>query len=228
MRIVRTRRGARMEEDGLILSEILDRPGATHTLFDVLAAAIAAVAPGPSLAMLGFAGGGIIAPLRAMGFGHPVRAVDLSLAGEPIFRELSAPWCGDVRVYEAEASAWLRSARTHYDVILEDLSARTPDGNTKPPVSLDVLPELMRARLRPGGMAIMNVLPVPGRPWTTLLPHLAAPYAHARVIVLEAWENRVLFLGDTLPSAREIGTLMRRSLDVIGSDEAHAFSVRGL
>ena len=45
MRVVKTRRGARMEEDGLILSEILDAPGATDTLFDVLACAVAARIP---------------------------------------------------------------------------------------------------------------------------------------------------------------------------------------
>jgi len=228
LRIVPTRRGARMEEDGLILSEILDRPGPTDTLFDVLAAAVAALAPGPDLAMLGFAGGGVVAPMRAMGFGHPIRAVDLSLEGEQVFRSLSVPWCGHVEVYEGEASAWLRRNRTRYDVILEDLSAHTSEGITKPGVSLDVLPALMKTRLRKGGMVVTNVLPVPHQPWTTLLPQLAAPYAEARVITLDDWENRILLLGDELPAAREAGDAMRRSLDAIGSREAHAFSVRSM
>jgi hypothetical protein len=217
-----------MEEDGLILSEILSEPGATDTLFDVLACAVAALAPGPRLAMLGFAGGGVVAPLRAMGFGHPIRAVDLSLEGEHVFRSLSVPWCGEVVVDEAEASAWLRSSRRCYDVILEDLSAPTSEGITKPGVSLDVLPALMPTRLRPGGMVVVNVLPVPGRPWTTLLPHLAAAHSGARVIELDVWENRVLLLGDALPTAREISVQMNRSLDAIGSSEAHAFTVRTL
>ncbi len=228
MRVVRTRRGARMEEDGLILSEILDTPGPTDTLFDVLACAVAALAPGPRLAMLGFAGGGVVAPLRAMGFGHPIRACDLSLEGEHVFRSLSIPWCGDVVVDEEEASAWLRRSRKRYDVILEDLSAREGGEITKPGVSLEVLPELMVERLRPGGMVVVNVLPVPGWPWTRLLPHLAAPFAEARVIVLDDWENRVLLLGEDLPSAREVSTAMNRSLEAIGSSEAHRFAVRTL
>ena len=77
MKIERTRRGARIIDDDVVLSEILARPGPTHSLFDVLAAAVAAFAPGPRFAMLGFAGGGMIAPLRAMGCDIPVRAVDL-------------------------------------------------------------------------------------------------------------------------------------------------------
>ena len=226
IRIVRTRGGARMEQDGLIVSEILDHPGATNSLFDVLAACVAALARGERMAMLGFAGGGVVAPLRAMGYGHPIQACDLSLQGEPLFRELSAPWCGDVEVDEVEASAWLRAKRARYDVILEDLSARVDGEITKPDVSLDVLPALMKRKLRPRGIAVMNVLPVPGRPWTTLLPHLAAPFAHARALVLEAWENRVLVLGDDLESAATCSRLITRVLEAVGSDEAGMFAVR--
>ncbi len=228
LRVVKTRRGARLEQDGLIVSEVLDHPGATDTLFDVLAACVAALAPGPRTAMLGFAAGGVIAPMRAMGFPHPILAVDLSLAGEPLFRRLSTPWCGDVRVDEADAVRWLRRRRHPLDLILEDLSAEVGGELTKPDVSLDGLPRLMAKRLAPGGIAVTNVLPVPGHPWTRLLPHLAAPFRRACVLVLEEWENRVLIAGDTLPDAREIGMRLRRHLRAIGSAEAHAFRVRTL
>ena len=228
MRIVRTRRGARIEQDGLILSEILDRPGATDTLFDILAACVAALARGGRMAMLGFAGGGVVAPLRAMGYGHPIEACDLDVSGERLFRELSSAWCGRVDVAEAEASAWLAGRRRPYDVILEDLSARVGGEVTKPEVSLDVLPAQMARRLTPRGLVVMNVLPVPGRPWTELLPHLAAPYAQARVIVLESWENRVLLLGADLEPAAEAARLIGRALRSIGSSEAGALSVRTL
>ena len=226
IRIVRTRGGARMEQDGLIVSEVLDHPGPTDSLFDVLAACVAALARGSRLAMLGFAGGGVVAPLRAMGYGHPIDACDLSLQGEPLFRELSAGWCGEVNVAQAEASAWLRAQRRRYDVILEDLSARVDGEITKPPVSLEVLPALMRRRLTPRGLAVMNVLPVPGRPWTRLLPHLAAPFAEARVLVLDGWENRVLLLGDALEPAAACSRRITRMLEAVGSAEAGAFSVR--
>lgn len=228
LRVVKTRRGARLEQDGLIVSEVLSRPGATDTLFDVLGACIAALAPGPRVAMLGFAAGGVIAPLRAMGFGHPVLACDLSLDGERIFREHSEPWCGAVQVDEADAVAWLGRRRRPFDLILEDLSAEVDGELTKPPVSLDVLPERMAARLAPGGIAVTNVLPVPGVPWRSLLPHLAAPFPRARVVVLDEWENRVLIAGDGLPSARETGALLRRHLAAIGSAEANGLRVETL
>ncbi|MDA1195859.1 MAG: hypothetical protein O2894_11825 [Planctomycetota bacterium] len=226
MKIVRTRRGARIEQDGLIVSEMLAKPGATNSLFDVLAACVAALARGERMAMLGFAGGGVLAPLRAMGYAHPVRACDLSLDAVPLFRELSEPWCGDVRVDKVEASAWLRRQRAPFDVILEDLSARVDGEITKPAVSLDVLPALMHARLLPRGVVVMNILPVPGRPFKHLLPALARPFRHARALQLDVWENHVLVLGDDLESAATCSRLIRRVLDGIGSDEARAFSVR--
>ncbi len=105
--------------------------------------------------------------------------------------------------------------------IIEHLGQKEYWGNM-----LDVLPALMHRRLRPRGVAVMNVLPVPGRPWTQLLPHLAAPFAHARVLVLEAWENRVLVLGDELEPAATCSRMLARVLEAVGSDEAHAFAVR--
>lgn len=228
MRVVRTRNGARIERGDLILSEIRRDPGPTDGLFDVLAACIAALVPGHKVAVLGFAGGGIVAPLRAMGFGHPFVAVDLSLEFEPLFRELSEPWCGQVDVVQDEASAWLRKQRTRYDLILEDISADSPDGITKPPVSLDTLPELMASRVRKGGLVVTNVLPVPGMPFTRLLPQLAAPHQHAHVITLDAWENRVLICGPALGSARDTSAALRRCLRAIGSQEAYGLSVRAL
>lgn len=228
MRVVRTRTGARIERGDLILSEIRGDPGPTDSLFDVLAACVSALVPGHRVALLGFAGGGLVAPLRAMGFGHPFVAVDLSLEFEPLFRELSEPWCGEVDIVQAEASAWLRSQRKRYDLILEDLSADGADGITKPPVSLDVLPELMARRIRPRGIVVTNVLPVPGIPFTELLPHLAAPHAQAHVITMDAWENRVLIAGNDLPSAREVSSDLRRALRAIGSQESYGLAVRAL
>lgn len=225
-RIVKTRDGARMEQDGLILSEVLDHPGPTDMLFDILAACIAALAPGPRAAILGFAAGGVVAPLRAMGFGHPLHAVDLSVQGVPTFEALSMPWAGVVQVDQDDALRWLRRQRPPFDLVLEDLSADLGEGVTKPPVSLDTLPGAMASHLGPRGVAITNVLPVPGWSWKRLIPHLAAPFACASVLVLEEWENRVLIAGQTLPTTRVIGHTLRRHLAAIGSVEADGLEVR--
>ena len=120
MKIERTKRGARIRDDDVVLSEMLAEPGATHSLFDVLAAAVAVLARGPRIAMLGFAGGGMVAPLRAMGCDHPLHCVDLSAEAEPIFRELSSVWAGDVVLDIEDAEAWLLKRRGKFDVIIED------------------------------------------------------------------------------------------------------------
>jgi spermidine synthase len=228
VKVVRTRRGARLVQDDVILSEILARPGPTHGLFDVLAASVAALAPGPRFAMLGFAGGGMIAPLRAMGYPHGIDAVDLSIKGEPLFRELSQEWAGAVRVATAEAASWLRSRRTPYDVIVEDLSTESPVGVVKPYVTFDVLPDLIRRRLHPGGLAVTNLLPLPGTPWNALMARVALPHARSVVVHLEEYENRFVLAGDTLPSARGVSARLRDALGRIGSDQARKIFVRTL
>ncbi|MFQ5506822.1 MAG: hypothetical protein ACE5F1_18785 [Planctomycetota bacterium] len=226
IRTQRTRRGARLVQDGAVLSEILRRPGPTHDLFDILAACIAMLAPGPRLAMLGFAGGGIVAPLRKMGFARPVDAVDLSSLGVDLYRELSAPWAFEVRLEQAEASAWLARRRAPYDAILEDLSVPGSEGVTKPRVSLEVLPELIQRRLGPGGVAITNLLPVPGMSWRSLLARVAATHRSAQLIQHEDYENRVLVAGESLVDARKASRLLRRALHAIGSRLAAGVRLR--
>jgi hypothetical protein len=231
VKVVRTRHGVRIVQHGLVLSEIRTTPGPTDSLFDVLAATIAALAPGPDVAVLGFAGGGLVAPLRAMGFGHPLQAVDLSLAHEALFREHSGPWAGEVVVHEAEATRWLRARRRPFDLVLEDLSTEAGGDVTKPSVSLAVLPALMREKVGPRGVVVTNVLPVPGLAWRDLLGDLAKPWrvrgARRLVVHLEDWENRVLLCG-ALPTARATSRTLKRHLRALGSDQADGLSVRTL
>ena len=75
--VQQTRRGARLVQNGSVLSEVLAKPGATDSVFDVLAAAIQIFSPGDRVGILGFAGGGLIAPLRAMSGDHNLSGVDL-------------------------------------------------------------------------------------------------------------------------------------------------------
>ena len=227
MKIVKTRRGARLLQGDVILSEILAQPGPTHTLFDVLAACVAALAPGPRFALLGFAGGGMIAPLRAMGCAHAVDAVDLDRAGERIFRELSGAWTGAVRLAQSDAVPWLRDRRP-FDVIVEDLSVDSPAGTVKPYASFDELPQLVCDRLTPRGVAIINLLPLPGTAWNALLMRVALPHARACVLTLDEYENRFVLAGRALPTAAEISRRVRRALHAIGSDQEKRIAFRTL
>ncbi len=217
MRVVRTRRGLRLVEGDVILSELLARPGPTHCLFDVLAACVRALAPGPRVALLGFAGGGIVAPLRAMGFHHAIEAVDLDPTGEALFRKLSRHWALDVRVDRMDAVEWLAREREPFDVIVEDLSVPSPAGTVKPPVSFADLPPLVRRRLKPLGVAITNLLPQPDASWDELIRPVAKPYSRSVVIELLEHENRLVVAG-AIP--KDPLKPVRAALDAIGSVQA--------
>lgn len=226
MRIVRTPRGLRLLEDDVILSELLALPGPTHCLFDVLAACVAALAPGPRVALLGFAGGGIVAPLRAMGFHHAIEAVDLDPTGETLFRELSRDWAGAVRVARMDALEWLAAERAPFDVIVEDLSVPSPTGTVKPAASFAALPPLVRSRLQPLGIAVTNLLPPqPGSSWDALIGPVARPFDRAAVIDLEEHENRLVVAG-AIPGASALSKRVRAALDAIGSVQARKIRVR--
>ena len=211
-----------------MLSEILDQPGATHTLFDVLGVAVAVLAPGPRFCMLGFAGGGMVAPLRAAGYPHPVEAVDLSKKGAEVFFELSAGWCGEVNLHQDDAAGWLRRQRRDFDAIVEDISTPSPAGVIKPYDSFDVLPDLMRKRIGDSGVAIVNLLPLPGTAWAALEARVAHPFPRALVVHLEEYENRILLLGAALPPAAAVSRSLRDGLRAIGSNQARKLNVRTL
>lgn len=224
----RTARGARIEQHGVLLSEVAARPGPTHTLFDVLAAALHAFAPqGPPL-LLGFAGGSVVAPLRALGVEGRLEAVDLSRAGEPLFRRVCGRWAGAVRLHEAEASAFLARSPTRYHAILEDLSVPRAGDLEKPAVSFGALPALLARRLKPEGVAVVNLLPTPGVTWARALHAVGAPFAGAVEVRLHEYVNRIVIAGQHPLPARAVGVRLRAALRRLGSRQAGRLSVRAL
>lgn len=227
MRIIRTEQGGRLMHGKHVVSEVLSTPGPTHSIFDVLAAAVAAFAKGPKAAMLGFAAGGMVAPLRALDWTHPIRAVDLSLDAMTLFDACRGEWTGDVSVDEGDAAEWLRSGPRQWDVVVEDLSMQVPDDVTKPPVSLEVLPELIASRLGANGIAVVNALPVEGLSQVALLTTISRFYPQVRVVHLESFANRILIGGADLPDAREMGARIRSDLKRLGSELAGEIRVRG-
>jgi hypothetical protein len=217
-----------MVERDAVLSEILAAPGATHSVFDVLAACVVVLAPGPSSALLGFAGGGMIAPLRAMGWEGRVDGVDLDPRGERIFRDLSSSWCGEIAFAREEASRWLARRRRRFDAIVDDLSVPWRDEVTKPEASHGRLPGLIRRRLSPEGVAVVNALPVPRLDWTAQIESLVAPHGDARMILFEEFENRIVLGSTRLPRPRALGSAIRGALARIGSRIGGTISVRDL
>jgi SAM-dependent methyltransferase len=227
--VERTHRGARLVQNGSVLSEVLSKPGATDSVFDALAAAVRLFSPGDRVGILGFAGGGMIAPLRAMGGGHKLSGVDLDRAGYELFCDLSVDWMGDVRFTQADAVEWLRSERGRFDLLLEDLSVGRDGDVFKPDVSIDTLPRLIQSKLKPGGVAVFNLLPPDDRSWAEMTAKVCAPFEFRLQVLFESYYNRLLVLGnEPLPAVREVSRRLRESLVSIDSEMAVDISVRSL
>jgi len=227
--VERTRRGVRLLQNGSVLSEVLSKPGATDSVFDVLAAAVRLFSPGDCVGILGFAGGGLIAPLRAMGGGHNLSGVDLDRVGYDLFCDLSVKWKGEVRFAQADAVEWLRSQRGKFDLLLEDLSIGRDGDVFKPDVSIDALPGLIQSKLKPGGIAVFNLLPADDQTWVGMTAEVCAPFEFGVQILFESYYNRVLVLSnEPLPATREVSRRLREPLVVIDSGMATDISVRSL
>lgn len=224
-KLIRTARGWRLAQPGAVLSELLDRPGPTHSVFDVLAACIAQLAPGPRIGLLGFAAGGVMAPLRAMGSHQTIHAVDLERAGYRCFQKTARAWAGSVCFSQTDAVVWLRAQAEPFDLLVEDLSVPVAGDVEKPSVSWQVLPQLMQRRLKPGGIAVFNLLPDPREPWTRFLPRFNPGGGTAQVVQLRRYENRLLICGCEVTAAR-ISRQLRNALTAIRSRQAREISVR--
>ena len=223
-----TLRGYRINQNGCVLSEILKQPGATNSVFDVLAAATAVMAPGPEVAMLGFAGGGMVAPLRKAGSEACVRAVDLARQGYDLFAKVSSGWCGAVEFEEGDAVEWLRNQSRPFDVLIEDLSVPVSGDVEKPAVCWTVLPPLIRSRIRPDGIVISNMLRSAGMSWPVFAPLFAEGHRRALMVHLKEFENRILIAGNFEQSAVWVSRRLKACLQTIGSDQSEAFHISTL
>ncbi len=230
MKVIRTRRGVRVVDGDIILSELPNKPRASGTLLDVLAAASVCLHSVEDMALLGFAAGGLIAPLRALGHEGKVEAVDLSTDWQDLYHEVAKDWGGEVVIDQDEASLWLSERNKPYDVIIEDLSEEIPEPDMvkKPWVSVNVLPQLMNAMLKPEGLAVINLLPWPNISWKVLIEEISFPFEEAIVITFDDYENRILIGGDQVPPARRASRLLREALRGIRSRQADRIQVKTL
>jgi len=223
----KTRHGIRIVHGRHIVSELLAQPGPTHSVFDVLAASVAALSPGRDLTMLGFSGGGMLAPLRSLGRDDRVHGVDLDLSGARIFRRLARKWSGDVSVTRADAVDFLRKSTRRHACIVEDLSVQLANRDVqKPDVSFELMPSLIAKRLSKRGVAIFNLLPSDSRTWRELERGVMAPFEVARVVQLDDFENRVLLAGAALPDPWTIHQQLNAVLSLLGSKMAGTLHVR--
>ncbi len=223
-----TKIGLRLSQHGVVLSELRTSPGPTHSVFDVLAAVIASATTSGRVGILGFAGGGILAPLRGLEVTAPVDAVDLERGGYDLFRQHCAGWAGPVNWEEADAVVWLKRQPPSFSVLVDDLSIPVNGDVIKPAITWDVLPELIRDRLAPGGTGVFNLLLPPRGVWGPDLIRIGGLFRTAHVIELDEFQNRILVGGDALAPAREFGVQIRLLLRRVRSRHATRIRIQSL
>jgi hypothetical protein len=226
MDIQSTRHGVRLSQHGVVISELRTSPGPTHSVFDVLAAVIAVLAPRGRIGILGFAGGGIIAPLTALGVTTRLAAVDLDRGSYNLFRRHCPAWSGRVAWQQADAAEWLRRQPAPFDLLLDDLSVPCDDDVVKPEISWNGMGGLMRQKLKPQGFAICNLLPSAHGRWEPRLGQLAGLFEANLVLHLDEFDNRILIAARTLPSAHALGRQVRQQLQAIRSRQAGRIHIR--
>jgi hypothetical protein len=228
MRIAKTRHGLRLSQHGVVISELRTSPGPTHSVFDVLAALIAELAPAPlgRVGVLGFAGGGMMAPLRGLGCLTRIESCDLDRSAFDLFRKHCAGWLPQVSWHHADAVRWLQQQPGDFALLMDDLSIARDGDVLKPDVSWETLPALIKARLRPGGHAVFNLLPPRQGRWGREVVRLGAFFSSAQVIHLDEFENRILVAGAKLPPARLLSARLRKALGQLGSRQAARIHVQ--
>jgi len=230
MRITRTRHGLRLSQHGVVISELRLSAGPTQSVFDLLAALIAwrerrlTNTGHGRIGLLGFAGGGMLAPLSALGVSSTIDTCDLDRASYALFRQNCPHWTKQVRWHHADALAWLRRQRSGFAILVDDLSVPGNRDVIKPAICWGELPRLMRERLQPDGWAVFNLLPSEANRWEPQLRTLIRMFPAARLIRLDEFENRLLVAGTRLPSARELGQGLRTLLRQIRSSQAERFT----
>ena len=227
MEITPTKHGLRMSQHGVVVSELRSTPGPTHSVFDVLAALIAVLAPAGRIGVLGFAGGGMMAPLRSLGMTSPIDAVDLDRAGYDLFRQHCRKWAGRMHWRHADAVDWLRQQSPEFGLLLDDLSVPHEGDVIKPAICWNVLPKLIRQRLQTGGIGIFNLLPPCAR-WKSQVEQIAGLFGMAHLIDLDEYQNRILVAGQELPPVRQLGRTLRRALRRLRSRQAGRIHLRNI
>ncbi|HJN83584.1 MAG TPA: hypothetical protein QF478_12430, partial [Verrucomicrobiota bacterium] len=88
---------------------------------------------------------------------------------------------------------------------------------------------LIQSKLKPGGVAVFNLLPPDDRSWAEMTAKVCAPFEFRLQVLFESYYNRLLVLGnEPLPAVREVSRRLRESLVSIDSEMAVDISVRSL
>jgi hypothetical protein len=155
-----------------------------------------------------------------------IDSVDLDRTGYDLFCEHCPAWVDRVNWQHSNAVDWLRRPGAKFALLMDDLSVSHKGDVVKPAICWGVLPELIHRRLRPGGVAVFNLMLPPGGRWNPDLNRLAGGFKTARVVDFDEFENRILVGADDLPSARELGLRLCRALRQLRSRQSGRIHLR--
>jgi len=216
----RTKNGYRLVQHGVVLSEMRSSPGATDSVFDVLAALVAAIRPDGRLGLLGFASGSVVAPLRYLGVQRELETCDLDQVAFQLFHQHCGAWAGAIAWSKADANQWLQQRPGKFDLLIDDLSVPVDDDVFKPECSWSTLPQLMKSKLKTDGVVVANQLKPADRSWATCLRVFERSFGHVQIVHLDDFENRIVLAGDMLPTVRDCGRMVRDGLRQMKSRQA--------
>ena len=228
MRVTQTKHGLRLSQHGVVISELRTSPGPTHSVFDVLAALLVLLRPAGRIGVLGFAGGGMMAPLQALGMKTAFRTVDLDQASYDLFCQHCPDWVSGVQWQRADAVQWLRKQKPEFNLLLEDLSVPQDGDVVKPEISWRLLPGLIRQKLKRDGIAVFNLMSPPEDDWRSALKKITREFRVTQVIHLDDFENRIVIAGEQLPAAPALGHGLRELLRKLRSRQAGRLRVRSV
>ena len=226
MDITSTEHGLRLSQHGVVISELRTSSGPTHSVADVLAGLISVLRPEGRVGVLGFAGGGMQAPLCALGVETTIETVDLDRSAYELFCEHCPEWMPRVNWHHGDAVAWLCEQPADFDLLVEDLSVPGDEDVFKPSITWEVLPQLIHDRLARDGIAVFNLMAPPSGIWIRELEWMAGLWPMARIVSFDDFTNQILVTGKELPPARELGAMLRSALRRIHSRQAGRIRLR--
>lgn len=118
-----------------------------------------------------------------------------------------------VDLVRADAATYLRRCKDQFDLVLDDcFEIRTVDGESQPyrPPRLEILPELARARLRPDGLYVRNLLDQDDLGIDQQLQRVRANFRNLELRSFRDWDNVLLAASDAQLPSREVRRLGAR------------------
>ena len=118
-----------------------------------------------------------------------------------------------IELVRADAATYLRRSTGRFDLILDDcFEIRDVEGESQPyrPPRLEVLPELAKATLHPGGLYVRNLLDQDDLGIDQQLDRVRASFQHLELRSFRDWDNVLLVASDGKLPEREVRRLGAR------------------